>query len=86
MKPSSRSRQAPMTSRSRELRVLLERDVRVDRLAEELVRHADDRRLANARDRVERVLDLGRAHLLAARLDDVVAPPDEVEEPLRRRS
>ena len=41
-----------------------------------------DRRLADARDRVERVLDLDRAHLLAACLDDVVAAADEVEEPV----
>ena len=68
-----------MISFSRQLDAVLERDVRADRLAEHLVGHADHGRLADAADRVERVLDLERAHLLAARLDDVVAAADEVE-------
>ena len=38
--------------------------------------------LLDALDVEDRVLDLDRADLLAAGLDDVVAPPHEVEEPV----
>ena len=71
-----------MMSRSPSSEPSLEGDVRVNRLAEQLVGHADHGRLPHARDRVQRVLDLDRADLLAARLDDVVASAHEVEEAL----
>ena len=58
------------------------RDVGVHGLSEQAVRHADDGRLADARRRVEDLLDLARDDLLAARLDQVVVAPDEVEVPL----
>ena len=64
---------------ARERRAVLERDDRLDRHAEHRIGHADDRRLADAGERVEDVLDLLRAHLLAARLDDVVLAADEIE-------
>ena len=51
----------------------------LDRLAEDRVGHADDRRLAHAGELVEHVLDFLRAHLLAAGLDDVVLAADEIE-------
>src|SRR5207237_148091 len=54
-------------------------DDRLDRLAEDRVGHADHRDLAHPSELVDDVLDFLRAHLLAARLDDVVLAADEVE-------
>ena len=65
---------------ARERGAALERHDRLDRHAEHRIGHADDRRLADAGQRVEDVLDLLRAHFLAARLDDVVLAADEIEE------
>ena len=77
MKLSRRSRQAGDHVPVGELGAVFADDVCADRLAEQLVGDTDDGRLAHALDRVERVLDLRRAHLLAARLDDVVAASHE---------
>ena len=68
-----------MTSCCREVGAGLERDHRLDRHAEDRIGHADHRRLADAGQRIEDVLDFLRADLLAARLDDVVLAADEIE-------
>src|SRR4030081_28522 len=58
-----------------------EHDEGLDGLSEECVRNADHRHLEHPGQPVERVLDLARAHLFAARLDDVVLASDEVQIP-----
>src|SRR4051812_20150715 len=60
-----------------------EHDEGLDGLSEDRVRNAHHRRLEHAGQAVERVLDLARAHFLAARLDDVVLASDEVQIPFR---
>ena len=75
-------RQAAITSCSVRTAPVVEDDEGADRLSEHLVRDADDRRLLDALDVEDGVLHLDRADLLAARLDDVVTAPDEVEEAL----
>ena len=80
MKSSRCLAQWRMTSCSLSSRLGRQRDHRLDRHAEDRVGHADHGRLADAGKRVEDVLDLFRRDLLAARLDDVVLAPDEIEE------
>src|SRR3990170_4857678 len=58
---------------------LLEHDEGLDRLAEELVGHADHGGLLDALDVEQDALDLLGRHLLAAGLDDVVHSADEVQ-------
>ena len=62
-----------------QLGVLLEHDVGADGLAEQLVGTPITAAWRTPAIVVDRVLDLDRADLLAARLDDVVAAVDEVE-------
>src|SRR3546814_10401974 len=52
---------------------------REHRLAEVGVRHADDRRLLHARDRVDAELDLLRIGVEAAGDDEVLGPPDDMD-------
>ena len=53
---------------------------RLDRLTERFVCDANHGTIDNAIKFIDGVLDLARCHLLAACLDDVVHPRDEVEE------
>ena len=57
----------------------LQHDERLRRLAPLLVRHADHRAFEHRRVLVERVLDLGRADVLAARDDHVLLAVDDVD-------
>src|SRR4051812_6588667 len=57
----------------------LEHHERLHRLAEDVVGDPDHGGVAHTADVVEDVLDFLRRDLLAARLDDVVHPPDEIE-------
>jgi hypothetical protein len=66
----------------RELGFVVRDDVGDDRLAEQAVGCADDGRHAHALGGVQDRLDLAWRDLLAARLEDVVAAPDEVQEAL----
>ena len=65
-------------------RVLLRdhRDDQRDALSEYRVIHSERDRVAHETCRVRRLLDLGRAHPVARRLDHLVRPADEIEEPL----
>ena len=78
--PSSLRRHSPSISFVVSFEPSLEHDESLDRLAEDLVRHADDRGFLHAWNvHRRRVLDLFGRDLLAARLDDVVHPADEIE-------
>ncbi len=62
------------------------RDHDDDRLPDDRMRHAERRCLADELRRVQRLLDFGGAHPISGRLDHLVAPADEVEEPVLVRA